>query len=58
MDIFRSLKSLFRRLKRKIRRRLSRTELIIIASFTVGIIIATAIIVVLKITSDEQSSSY
>ena len=57
MDIFRSLKSLFRRLKRKIRRRLSRTELIIIASFTVGIIIATAIIVVLKITSDEQSSS-
>lgn len=57
MDIFRSLKSLFRRLKRRIRRRLSRTELIIIASFTVGIIIATAIIVVLKITSDEQSSS-
>ena len=54
MDFLRSLKSLFRRIIKKLLKRLSRTELIIIASSVVGIILTIAIISVHKINSPKN----
>ena len=54
MKILRSLKSLLRRTYRHLLRRLSKKELIIILSFTVGLILTIAIVAVLKMNSHEK----
>ena len=56
MNFLRSLRHFFRRTVRRIRRNLSRKELIIILSFVVGLILATAVIVVLKINSPKKTT--
>lgn len=53
MSFLGSLRHFFRRTIRRIRRHLSRKELIIISSFVVGVIIATAVIIVLKINAPK-----
>ena len=55
MRILRSLKSLIRRTYRHLLRRLSKKELIIILSFTVGLILTVAIIVVLKMNAPDKT---
>ena len=54
MKSLKSLKSFFKRVCRKTLQKLSKKELIIILSFAVGVIIATAIIIVLKINSPDK----
>ena len=54
MDILRSLRSFFRRVIRKIRRALSKKELLILVVFIVGVVIAASIIIVLKINTHRN----
>ena len=57
MKLLRSLKSFFRRTYRRILRRLTRTELIVILSFAVGLILTIAIVIVLKKNAPQDSSA-
>ena len=56
MKILRSLKSFCRRTYRRLLRRLTKTELILILSFVVGAILAIAIIIVLKKNSPDKDT--
>ena len=56
MNILRSLRSFFRRVARKLRRSFSKKELLIIAVFIAGVVIATSVVVVLKINSPKDVS--
>ncbi len=56
MNILRSLRSFFRRVARKLRRSFSKKELLIIAVFIAGVVIATSVVIVLKINSPKDVS--
>lgn len=56
MNILRSLKSFFRRVARKLRRSFSKKELLIIVVFIAGVVIATSVVIVLKINSPKDVS--
>lgn len=56
MNILRSLRSFFRRVSRKLRRSFSKRELLIIAVFIAGVVIATSVVIVLKINSPKDVS--
>ncbi len=57
MNFLRSLRHLFRRTYRRLRRTMSRKELIIILCFVVGVLIATTIIIVLKMNAPDTVAS-
>jgi hypothetical protein len=56
MNILRSLRSFFRRVARKLRRSFSKKELLIIVVFIAGVVIATSVVIVLKINSPKDVS--
>ena len=56
MNILRSLRSFFRRVARKLRRSFSKKELLIIVVFIAGVVIATSVVIVLKINSPKDGS--
>ena len=56
MNILRSLRSFFRRVARKLRRSFSKKELLIIVVFIAGVVIATSVVIVLKINSPKGVS--
>ena len=56
MNILRSLRSFFRRVARKLRGSFSKEELVIIAVFIAGVVIATSVVIVLKINSPKDVS--
>ncbi|MBQ8667767.1 MAG: hypothetical protein IJ526_13065 [Lachnospiraceae bacterium] len=56
MNILRSLRSFFRRVARKLRRSFSKKELLIIVVFIAGVVIATSVVIILKINSPKDVS--
>lgn len=56
MNILRSLRSFFRRVARKLRRSFSKKELLIIVVFIAGVVIATSVVIALKINSPKDVS--
>lgn len=56
MNILKSLRGFFRRIVRKLRKSLSKKELLIIVVFIAGVVIAASVIIVLKINSPKDVS--